>query len=93
MCGQFSAVLGNNSLLQHLQELGIDTLTDHLNMQVSDTNFRHALDTILNRLSNLITNIEQSWVDTYPRRLENYHYVRSNTFVNKLECNLKKWLI
>lgn len=93
LCGQFSAVFGNNALTKHLQELGIDTLTDYLNMQVSDRDFRNAIDTILNRLSDLITNIEQSWVDTYPRRLENYNYVRSDAFIYKLEYNLKEWLL
>jgi hypothetical protein len=92
LCGQFSAVLGNNFLYQHLQNLGIDTLQDYLEMQVWNSDPRQTIDTILNRLSDLIVNIEQSWIDTYPRRLDNYYYVRSDKFINKLDDGIKEWL-
>lgn len=92
LCGQFSAVLGNNFLYKHLQNLGIDTLQDYLEMQVWNLDPRQTIDTILNRLSDLIVNIEQSWIDTYPRRLDNYYYVRSDKFINKLDDGIKEWL-
>jgi len=92
LCGQFSAVLSNNLLYNHLEEIGIDILKDYLDMYVPNIDVQERVDITIKKLSKLILNIEQIWIDTYQRRLENYNYVRSTAFVDKLEFKIKQWV-
>lgn len=92
LCGQFSAVLGNNLLYNHLEEIGIDIFKDYLDMYVPNVDIRERVDLTIEKLSKFMFNIEQSWIETYPRRLENYNYVRSTSFVDKLEFKIKQWV-
>ena len=87
--GQIPAVLGNNKLYNHLSELGIDTMSDLINLKTEFTDHDSILDYTIEQISNLIPNLEQIWNDSYKRRLQNYYYVRSTDLINKLELTIK----
>jgi hypothetical protein len=91
--GQFSAVLGNNRIYDHLTDLGVDTMQDYLDLSTDTGDFGERVDQTLHKVSALLPNIEQVWHDTYERRLYNYNYVRSVKFTDKMENKIKQWLI
>jgi hypothetical protein len=87
LSGQFFAIIANNEIYTHLQELGFDLLLDYIDVRTVENtqgNLRNHIDITIKQISNLLPNIKQAWDDTYIRRKHNYELARSPALRNEL---------
>lgn len=89
--GQLFLTLGPMGLIQHLQDLGIDTFSDIIDHSKYDHVFdtREKIDIILGLLDNLLcSDLEKIWQDTYERRCRNCDLMYDPEFHHKLTQEL-----
>ena len=91
--GQLFLILGTANILQHLQDLGVDTFDDIIDHGLYDNTIdvRTKINLILTQVDRLMgMNLEQVWNDTYQRRKHNYELVYSTEFQFKMAEDLIK---
>lgn len=97
LSGQFFFLFGPQGLIDHLEDLGIDTykdIIDHSYDHWDSIDIRMHSLRIIDSIDKLIKQgIEHAWVDTTERRKKNIEYLYSEEFKNILLLDLKEKLI